>query len=58
MSIEANSEHVDFEAKSKTFEEENEKLKLALTEVIRDCSLNAFQNALEMLNTSNFVQLV
>lgn len=33
MSVETNTEMVDFEAKSKTFEEENEKLKLSLAEV-------------------------
>lgn len=33
MSSEVNTETVDYEAKSKTFEEENEKLKAALTEV-------------------------
>lgn len=33
MNNEANAEPVDFEVKSKTLEEENEKLKLALTEV-------------------------
>jgi hypothetical protein len=36
MNSEANIESVDCEAKSKTFEEENEKLKTALTEVIID----------------------
>lgn len=35
MSNEANNEHVDFKVKLKTFEEENEKLKQALTEVNR-----------------------
>lgn len=33
MNNEANTESVDFEAKSKTLEEENEKLKQALSEV-------------------------
>lgn len=33
MNNEANAEVVDYEARSKTLEEENEKLKQALTEV-------------------------
>lgn len=33
MNAETNSEPVDYEARSKTLEEDNEKLKLALTEV-------------------------
>ena len=33
MNNEANTEQVDYEARAKTFEEDNEKLKLALIEV-------------------------